>query len=55
MFKVLLNFLGIRGRSVKPKHDEMPSFGSPDRKAYAKAVKRVVEDNKEALKALRDR
>ena len=53
MKQVFRYFWRIKNRAAD-KHPQV-HFEAPDRKAYAKVVKQVVEKNKEALEALRDR
>jgi hypothetical protein len=45
-------FLRIRSGWGRPKQVQ---FVAPDRETYKKIVKEVIEQNKEALEALRDR
>ena len=52
MNQVLRYFLRIKSGFGRPKQVE---FVAPDRETYKKIVKQVIEQNKEALEALRDR
>ncbi len=49
VFHYLLRFKNSRA------HRRGVKFVAPNREAYAKAVRQVVEQNKAALEALRDR
>ena len=51
MKSVLRYFLRFKDRGIATK----VRFVSPNRKAYERVFKHVVERNKEALEALRDR